>query len=283
MLRIIFVVLTLLSFFPLTVQAYDILVLQSSRSTGYAEVLKSFQSATKASQRVIVLTDYAEVDAVRIVREDRPRLVMAIGDAAIAATSQIRRLPIIAVMSVNPIPRVNLTGITVFPQPAIYCGLLQKMKVKRVGIIHDPKKTGWYLDKVREAAGKAGIKLEILPVETPREAVAQINSLADKVDALWMLPDTTAVTRETTEAYFRFGQRHSVPVISFASSYLGLGAAAVVELNMSATGQQASTIADKLLNGEDIERMPFEAPIQTNIKTNVSVLDKLKLRSDLSE
>ena len=268
---------------PSLANAYDILVLQSSRSVGYAEVLKSFRLASKASQRVIVLSDYAEVDAVRIVREDRPRLVMAIGDAAVAATGKILKTPVIAAMTLAVTPRANLTGVTVFAQPRHFCELLQKMKVKRAGIIHNPNKTGRYLDNVREAAGRAGIKLEVRMVETPRETIVQLASLAGKVDALWMLPDTTAVTRETTEAYFRFGQQQNVPVISFASSYLGLGAAAVVEIDVSAIGKQAGVIADKLMDGEDIGSLPFAAPAVTTVKFNVSVLDRLNLSNNLSE
>lgn len=55
------------------------LVIQSRRDVGYEEVLKGFRAERTASQRVIVLSDYAEVDIVRIVREDHPKLILAVG------------------------------------------------------------------------------------------------------------------------------------------------------------------------------------------------------------
>ncbi len=281
--RLVLIILALATLLPSLAHAYDILVVQSSRNAGYETVLKNFQASTKASQRVIVLTDYAEVDTAGIVREDRPRLILAIGDAAIKATGKIQRTPQIAVMSLEAASKPNITGITVFAPPARYCELFNQMRVQRVGIIHNPDKTGWYLEKVRKAAEKAGIWLEVRSVKTPKEVLAKLDSLAGKVDALWMLPDTTAVTRETTEAYFHFGQNHAVPIISFASSYLGLGAAAVIEMDLPAIGRQAGNMAAALLGGAIIGTMPFEGPSRTDIKTNHTILKKLSLDFMLSE
>lgn len=275
--RLTLIILALATLLPSLAQAYDMLILQSSHNAGYEEACKVISSVNKASQQVVVLSDYAEVDAVRIVREDRPRVVLAIGNAAIAATAKIQRTPVIAVMALGADSRANVAGITVFAEPKYYCELLQQMKVKRIGIIHNPNKTGWYLAKARVAAEKAGIKLEVRKVETAREAVTQLSSLAGKVDALWILPDSTAVTRETTEAFFQFGQQQAVPVISFASIHLGMGAAAVVDLNYSAIGRQAADMAAKLLDGADVSSMSFDAPAQPQVKTNRNVLTRLGL------
>ena len=276
--RLVLITLALATLLPSLAQAYDILVLQSSHNSAYDTVLKNFQTTTNASQRVVVLSDYAEMDAVRIVREDRPQLILAIGDAAIAATSKIQRTPVISAMALDVSSKPNVGGVTVFAPPTHYLKLFKQMKAQRIGIIHNSKKTGWYLNKVRKAADQAGIKLEVRTVEASRDVIGQIDSLAGRVDALWMIPDTIAVTRETTEPYFRFGQQHGVPVVAFASRYLGLGAAAILEIDPASVGNQAGVMATTLLGGV-ASAVRYEELNHTTIKTNQSVLQKLKLES----
>jgi putative ABC transport system substrate-binding protein len=274
------ILLALATLLPSLAQAYDILVLQSRRDAGYEEVLKGFRTGTRASQRTVVISDYAEVDVVRIVREDHPKLVLAVGDAALKAARKVQQTPIIAVMALSIGSQRNLTGVTMFAPPERYCNLFALMKVRRVGIIHNPAKTGRYLRQARLAAGDAGIELVVREVSSPRETMAQLSSLAGKVDALWMLPDVTAVTRESTEAYFRFGQEQSVPVVSFAGSYLGLGAAAVVEIDRTEMGRQVGDMVAELLGGGTIDDLPPRHPRITTYKTNPAVLKKLGLTFD---
>jgi putative ABC transport system substrate-binding protein len=160
--------------------------------------------------------------------------------------------------------------------------LLKQLQVHRVGIIHNPARTGWYLQQARRAAEQAGIKLVVREVATPRQTMAKLSSLAGKVDALWMLPDITAVTRETVEAYFHFAQSENIPVISFAASYLGLGAAAVVEIDRTELGRQARDMTAELLDSGNVPVSP-RPPHGTRYKTNPGILTKLGLTPEISD
>ncbi len=287
--RLVLLILALATLLPSLAQAYDVLILQSRRDPAYEEVLSGFRSGQSLSQRVVVLADYAEVDVVRIVREDRPRVILAVGDAAVTASRPIQNLPVIAVMALGVHTRknaANLTGISMFVQPERYVSMFKSMNLRRVGVVYNEEKSGWYLQQARNAASDAGIELVVRKVSAARETVAQLATLAGKVDALWMLPDTTAVTRETTEAYFRFGQQNSVPVISFALSYLGLGAAAILEIDRVALGRQAFALAAKRLkienseNSENSENMPFRFPTKINRTHNPKIFKNLAMTPD---
>jgi putative ABC transport system substrate-binding protein len=168
-----------------------------------------------------------------------------------------------------------------FATPERYVGMLQTMKARRVGIVHNHDRTGWYLRQARQAAEKAGLELVVREVKNSRETLAQLDTLSGKVDALWMLPDLTAVSRENTEAYFRFGQENAVPVISFAASYLGLGAAAVVEIDRTELGRQAADVVFSILNGGRVADMSFWYPRSTSIRINPNVLRRLGPNSEL--
>ena len=273
------ILLALATLLPSLALGYDVLVLQSRSDPAYDEVLKGFRFEQKSSLRLLVLSDYAEVDIVRIVREDRPRLILAVGDAALTAARKVQQTPVVAVMSLGIHNRKeshpNLTGIGMFAHPERYIDLFRAMKIKRVGVIYNPARSGWYLRLARQAAAAAGIELVTREVSAPRETVERLATLAGRVDALWMLPDSTAVTRETTEAYFRFGQQQAVPVISFAANYLGLGAAAVLEIDRVAIGSQADAMVAALLRGNRTDSMPLDFPSGITVKTNPSVLRRL--------
>ena len=277
--RFILLILAFITLLPSLAQAYDVLVLQSRRDAGYEEVLKGFRTERTVSQRVIVLSDYAEVDIVRIVREDRPKLIFAVGDAALTAARKVRNTPVVAVMALGihsmKASQPNLTGIGMLAPPERYIRMFRTMKTGRVGVIYNPAGSGWYLRLARQAAEAAGIELVAREVSAPRETVEQLSTLAGKVDALWMLPDSTAVTRETTEAYFRFGQQQAVPVVSFAVNYLGLGAAAVTDIDRIAMGRQAYAMVAALLRGDRIGSTPLDFPGGITLKTNPSVLKQL--------
>jgi len=279
--RLVLLIVALATLLPALAQAYDVLILQSRRDPSYDEVLRGFHNGTTASERVIVLSDYAEVDVVRIVREDRPALILAVGDAALNATRQVRQTPVLAVMALaihnGNGSRRNLTGIGMFAQPKQYLNLFKNIKAHRIGVIHNPAKSGWYLQLARQTAAELGIELVVRTVSAPRDTVAQLATLTGNVDALWMLPDSTAVTRETTETYFSFGQQHKLPVVSFATGYLGLGAAAVCDIDRNALGHQAAAMATELLKGTDIASLPISFPTGVKIKTNPNTLKHLSL------
>ncbi len=277
--RLILIILALAILLPSLASGYDVLVLQSGRNPAYDEVLKGFRFEQKTSLRLLVLSDYSEVDVVRIVREDRPRLILTLGDAALTAARKVQQTPVFAVMALNlnsnKPTQTNLTGIALFAQPERYIALFRSMKIRRVGVVYNSSRSGWYLALARQAAEQAGIELVTREVSAPRETVEQLATLAGKVDSLWMLPDNTAVTRETTEAYFRFGQQQAVPVISFAPNYLGLGAAAVFEIDRVAIGRQADDMAAAILNGNRSGGVSIAFPDVLSLRTNPTVLRRL--------
>jgi putative ABC transport system substrate-binding protein len=272
-------ILALATLLPCLAQAYDVLLLVSRRDQASEEVIKGFHSACPAAPRILYLSDYAEVDLTRILREENPRLILTLGDAALKGARRVSRTPVISVMALGihgqAAQQPNLTGIEMFASPESYLALFRKLKVSRVGVVYDDARSGWYLRLARQAAENAGITLVTREIDSPREAPEKIASLAGKVDALWMLPDTTAVTRESSEAYFRFGQSQKVPVVSFSASYLGLGAGAVVEIDRTELGRQACDMVDDFLKKGRVSGMPPGFPRGTQVKTNPEVLRRL--------
>ncbi len=281
--RLVLLILAVAMLFPSMVQAYDVLILQSRRTAASDEVLKGFAADRKSSLRKLVMADYAEMDLVRIVREDRPRLILAVGDAAVKAAHKLHNIPVLAAMSMSltgndhSSRNDNLCGIGMIASPEQYLGLFQRMNKRRIGVIHNPAKNGWYLRLARKAAADSGIELVVRELLNPRDSQKSLASLAGKIDALWMLPDSTAVTRETVEGYFLFAQEQNIPLVSFSGAYLGMGAAAVLDIAPYALGKQADEIAQQILRGGTLPS-GTAFPHNVSIKTNPAVLKRLGLQ-----
>ena len=258
---------------------YDVLLVQSSSNAAYNDIVRGFRSVCTEDSRLVVLSDFGSVDVVRIVREDRPRVIVAVGDEALASVKNVRNTPVVAVMTLglqNSAARPNVTGIDVFVEPGTFVDVLQAFKASRVGIIYNPGRSGAYVDRAAAAARRAGIDVVLREVRRPEDTVFALKKM-DNVEALWMVPDPVAVVKETLTGYFEFSLQRRVPVISFTAAHLRLGAAAAVEIDRRGLGRQAGEMAMKILNGAAPSSLPVEQPESHSVRINPVVLQHLDM------
>lgn len=258
---------------------YDVLLVQSSSNSAYTDIVRGFRSACGKDSRLMVLSDFGSVDMVRIVREDKPRVIVAVGDEALASVKNVRNTPVVAVMTLglrNSAPRSNITGIDVFVEPGTFVDVLQSFKAKRVGIIYNSGKSGSYVGRAAAAARRAGIEVVLREVRKPEDTVFALKEM-DNVEALWMIPDPIAVVKETLTGYFDFSLQRRVPVISFTAAHLRLGAAAAIDIDRRGLGRQAGEMTMKILNGAAPSSLPVEQPESHSVKINPVVLQHLEM------
>lgn len=279
LLRALFITVLLTA--PLPAMAYDILVLQSLHEKGYDEAVRGVRRECQAAIRTVILSDYGETDVTRIIREERPRLIIAVGDRALAIAEKVRSVPVLYMMALNPKPRHRATGVGMLLDPAKYLSVFDALGAKRVGVVYDPTRSGAYLKRAQAAARRAGIDLVTREVRAPKDAPAMIESLRGKVDALWMIPDVTAVSPASTEAYFLFSQAERVPVVSFADVYLTMGGAVALGIDRFDIGKQLGEMAESVLSGKPIEDIPPQSPRRVLTKSNDGVLRRLKISTGL--
>ncbi len=274
--------ITLLLLSALPALALDVLIVQSSQAPAYGEALRGFRTGFEGSTYTVVMADYADVDVVRLVKEERPRVVLAVGDAALTACRKVRQVPVVSLMSLSlTLARpagANVGGVGVIPAPERYLGMFKAMGKERIGVLYDPARSGSYVHRAQQAARNLGMKLVLREVRRPQETVGRLEHLKGSVDLLWMLPDTTAVTSESVEGYFRFSLEQGVPLITFAGQYLNKGAAAAIEADRvdmgRLVGEQIRSLLDRRSDG------PTTADARkVRLSTNGSVATKLGISS----
>lgn len=259
---------------------YDVLLVQSSSNPAYTDIVRGFRSACGKDSRLVVLSDFGSVDVVRIVREDKPRVIVAVGDDALASVKNVRTTPVVAVMALglhNSAARPNVTGIDVFVEPGSFVDVLQSFKAKRVGIIYNSGKSGSYVGRAAAAARRAGIDVVLREVRKPKDTVFALKEMDSGIEAIWMIPDPIAVVKETLTGYFEFSLQRRVPVISFTAAHLRLGAAAAIDIDRRGLGRQAGEMTMKILNGAAPSSLPVEQPESHSVRINPVVLQHLEM------
>lgn len=256
--------------------AADVLILQASRNQAFSEAVAGFREGCTRSSRVVVLSDFAEVDVARLVREEQARLVLAVGDPALAAARKAGRVPVVSLMALAPLAAKapHVAAIAPVGSPEQYLRLFKEMGRKRIGIVTDPAHTGTYLRQARKAAESLGMELVVREVSSPKELLNDLPSLKGKVDALWMLPDTAVVTGDTMEAMARFSLDERLPLVSFSDHCLAKGAAATLQTDRADMGRQAGELAGAIISGI-AGKDSIHFPRKTTLRLNNSVTSKL--------
>lgn len=281
--RLILHILAVLLLWGFPAFAAEVVVVQGERMAPFEAALRGFEgTAGVRSVERFVLSDLRGADVARTVREARPRLVLAIGRDALARVREIREIPVVYVMVATPettgATGRNVTGVEMNVPAERYLSFCAKeLGGKRVGVIYDPAKTGAQVREAREAAQRLGITLVLRRADGPREAVRELSTLKGEVDALWLLPDPTVVTRDTIEAFALFSQQNRVPLVAFAARYLQHGAVAAFEVDPADMGRQAGRMARRILDGASPDTVPPEHPAKSHLKVNPTTARNLGL------
>ena len=272
----------LVALIALPVTAADLLIIQSQRREVYDQAVRLVQNSCGSSSETMVMGDYAEFDLGRIVREEQPRVVLAIGEQAFREARKLHRTPVVYSHTLNineeSLPD-NVVGVSMHVAPANYMKLFKKLQLIRIGVLFDPKNSGSYLERAKDAAAASGIELVPLKVTSPREVPAALAKLKSQgIKGLWMIPDSTAVARESLDSYFLFAQQQNLPVISFAKGYLAKGAVAVLEGSRQSITAQSCAIINKLRSGASTNNLDSVDIRKGTLHLNETIANKLQLQ-----
>jgi putative tryptophan/tyrosine transport system substrate-binding protein len=259
----------------------DILVVQSLPIKPYNDALQGFKAICKSRMNSIVGPELSEAEIREKVRRSKPDLILAIGMDALEKLKTVKDLPIIYVMVLNPQVMLrdggNITGVSMQLAPERQFSVLRDIlpNVKRIGIFFDPGKNGYYISRVHNAAALMGIELLTKKVLSSREAVASVEGLKGKVDALWLLPDTTVVNPSTIDLLLLSSIENKIPVITFSDKYAEKGALLSLEVDAAESGKQAAEMAVKILAGAKVNSIKVEDARESILTINLIVAKKL--------
>ena len=237
----------------------EVLVVQSLPVKPYDEAFQGFRSACRQRVTRLVGPVLSEEAITGKIRDTRPDLVLAIGQDALLKLKSVRSAPIVYVMVLNPTTLLrdggNIAGVSMNLSPERQISLLREVipGIKRIGVFFDPAKTGPYVGRMNRIASAAGINLLARQVQSSKDAISKLEEIKDKVDALWLLPDTTVVNPSTIDLLLLSAIENKIPVITFSEKYVEKGAVLSMEVDAGEAGRQAGEMAESILAGTPVK------------------------------
>ncbi|MHB8417042.1 MAG: ABC transporter substrate-binding protein [Myxococcales bacterium] len=255
--------------------------LLSEDINAYRQALAGFKKAYKGP--VIDFNMGPAGDRLGEVRASHPDVVLAIGvRAAKAAAEGLPDLPVVYCMvldpEVNGIAGSNVTGVTLaIPVKRQFEELRRVVpSLGKLGVVFSPDKSGALMGEARSAASSLGLTLIAEEVQHSDQVPDALARLAGKVDAFWLPPDATVVTKETFRLALELSLARKLPLMVFNSQFVKAGALMALSPDYAASGEDAARVIRQVLAGKKPGDIPVSATRGTLV-VNVGTAKNLGL------
>lgn len=231
-------------------------VVKSSGLNAYAQVVAGFSAEVKAQAEEFTLEEGAEGAAATLkkVAASKPALVFAIGPAAaVGARREFSDVPVIFAMvpyyEKYELDGQNTTGIALTSDLSLELTALRAVlpKVKRVGVLEDPRYSKAFVDAAGQAAQARGLTLVPLEIDSPQKVDKVLASAKGKLDALVIISDKTVGNAAVVERLLAWSQEEKVPAVGLAAAQVKQGALFALAPAPLAIGQQAGRLANRVV------------------------------------
>lgn len=279
------------------------IVIRSQNIAAYNEAIKGFEEACKGKNITVNAVYDLQGDAeeskkiIRAIRngEQKPQLVLAVGVlAATIAKDQFADIPVIFCMVINHdrfnLQGTNITGISAEASLEDQFTILKEILGfrKNVGVIYDPRKTGKIISDAMNMAKRFEINLLKKEVQSEREIGFALKNIINDIDAFWIIPDGTVITRDSLDMIFKKTLKERIPTFCTSNAIVKAGALIAISPDYAYTGQQAASLAQILLHNSTVLSLGTKQPEKLKITINTSVaemiginISSLKSRSDI--
>lgn len=195
-----------------------------------------------------------------------PAAIFAVGSqAAELARREFPEVPLVFSMVLNTEPYLgqeNTTGIAMKIHPRDQLRAFKNIlpRIRRIGVIYDPVQNRSTIAEAQVAAREMGLTLLEKRVSDPREIANAIKDLMYVVDALWMIPDQTVVSKESFRYMLEATLNRKIPILTFSQSFVKGGALLALAPNYQDMGRQAGRLVQKILGGSSPGSLPSAHP-----------------------
>ena len=205
--------------------------------------------------------------AVAAATQDIPILVTAVTDPKTAE-----------LVESNEKPGTNVSGTSDLTPVAEQMALLKQLVpgAKKVGLFYcsNESNSKFQIDIAKVEAEKLGLQYEVATVSNSNEIQQVAESLASKVDAIYIPTDNMLAAGMATVG--AVSEQAKVPVIVGEEGMVDKGGLATYGINYYNLGKQTAAMAVKVLKGEAKPKdMPIEYLSECNLKINTDLAAKI--------
>ena len=146
---------------------------------------------------------------------------------------------------------------------------------KNLGVIYDITKTGKIISEAETIAKTLGFNLIKSEVTSEKEVIPVLENIIKKIEALWIIPDSTVITKNTLEAISKIALDHHLPTFCTSEAIVKTGALISISPDYTYTGLQAAQIAQILLKNPGITSMGIKNPEKLRLTLNTQTAESV--------
>ncbi len=242
---------------------YDIQIAQGDMSTANT-IAQKFDSQ-KLDLVLAIATPTAQ--AVANVIDDTPILITAVTDPVDAGLVETAEKP-----------NTNVTGTSDMQQMDKQFDLIRKFApdAKNIGVVYNAGEANSVLqvNMAKEIADELGMTLIEASADTSANVLQAAQSLAGRVDAIYVPTDNTVVS--AIESVIIVAEDNDIPLIVGEEGGVRAGALATVGIDYYELGRQTGRMALKIIKGEaQAETMPVETQKDTRLIINANAAEAM--------
>jgi len=270
------------------------IVIKSQNLSAYNEVVKGFQDEC-LKKNITIKSIYNLNGNMKIgqklvckTRKQKPDIVLAIGVlAATVSKEKIEDIPIVFCMVINharfQLSKPNITGIST--EIAIKDQLKEFQSIlgqfKNMGVIYNPSKSGNIIANAENKIKDADMNLVKYEISSSKEVPEAMEKLIGKIDALWLLPDSTVVTKKSFGFIKSTALDNRIPLLCTSDVFVKAGALAAVFSDYKCIGTQAAQLAVKILEPSLSGSLGIVSPGSFQLAINTDTAEKLGLKLEM--
>ncbi|MEK6635697.1 MAG: ABC transporter substrate-binding protein [Planctomycetota bacterium] len=264
------------------------IIIQSQQIAAYNEAIKGFKEGCKGKNISIKAIYDLKADTEegkRVIKnikdnEIKPDIILAVGVlAASLVKEQFSNIPIIFCMVINHerfnLQGANITGISSEASVEDQFAILKELlgTYKNVGVIYDPAKTGKIVSEATSVSKNFEFNLIKSEVASDTEVASALKDIINKIDALWIIPDSTVITKKSLDTISKTTIEHHLPIICTSEAIVKAGALVSVSPDYKYTGIQASQLAQMLLNNPTTASLGIRQPDRLKLTVNTQTAE----------
>jgi putative ABC transport system substrate-binding protein len=281
-LRLMAVVGALWASAPASARGDGTVILVDGSVAQYEQTAKAVKARVKGAVTTIDLTKAD--DAAAAAQEREPRVIVAIGQKALAAVSgRVTTTPIVYATVLYPekhgLTGDNVTGVPLEVPAAAQLGRFKTVapRVKRVGVLYS-KDSGALVEEATAAAKGLGLSIVARAVTSSSGVGAALDEIIDRIDALWLLPDAQIVSKDVFAYLLRATLDAGIPLFGFLEGFTQAGALASISPDYDDIGARAGDLANTIAAADAGQgTLPAKAYSSGALSINLKTAQRLGL------
>jgi len=273
---------------PHMVMSRSVVILKSAELNLYEDVIQGLGREAKIAFKTFTLRKIPEANLKIIARLEKqpPEVVVTLGLKAaqlVRKSTLNKRVPVVYSMLADPLSpslrTANTTGVSFDISVKRYLASFKKIipKVRKVGIIYDPSRTGSMVQEARALAPSMNFQILATRVEEPGEVEPILRAFEKDIDALWVTPDGTVLRGKNFSILEDFRRRYHIPLFVFSQDLVRQGALVGLSPDYFGIGIQTGQLVRKILDGTKPRNLPVKSPEKIRVSLNMQTAQNLRL------